>query len=89
MFGYLQRLIPDMLQDLRDNRSGSPGYLGDNYKNEEGILVNDTCHAEWDKILDKMIFSGESRGKRLVAEKILLKKNMIRHLMNFMKNMAF
>ena len=56
MFGYLQRLIPDMLQDLRDNRSGSPGYLGDNYTNEEGILVNDTCHAEWDKILDKMIF---------------------------------
>ena len=45
-----------MLQDLRDNRSGSPGYLGDNYTNEEGILVNDTCHAEWDKILDKMIF---------------------------------
>ena len=56
MFGYLQRLIPDMLQDLRDNRSGSLGYLGDNYTNEEGILVNDTCHVEWDKILDKMIF---------------------------------
>ena len=45
-----------MLQDLRDNRSGSLGYLGDNYTNEEGILVNDTCHTEWNKILDKMIF---------------------------------
>ncbi|MBR4983567.1 MAG: hypothetical protein IKY94_13570 [Lachnospiraceae bacterium] len=56
MFGYLQRLILDMLQDLRDNRSGYPGDLGDNYTNEEGILVNHTCHAEWDKILDKMIF---------------------------------
>lgn len=56
MFSYLQRLIPDMLQDLRDNRLGSPGYLGENYTNAEGILVNDTCHEEWDKILDKMIF---------------------------------
>jgi len=55
-FTTYKRLIPDMLQDLRDNRSGSPGDLGDNYTNEEGILVNDTCHAEWDKILDKMIF---------------------------------
>ena len=35
---------------------GSPAYLGQNYTNEEGILVNDTCHEEWDKILDQMIF---------------------------------
>lgn len=56
MFDYLQMLIPDMLQDLRNNRMGSPGYLGENYTNDEGILVNDTCHEEWDKILDKMIF---------------------------------
>ena len=56
MYSYLQKLIPEMLQDMRDNRHGSPGYLGENYKNEEGILVNDTCHEEWDKILDHMIF---------------------------------
>ena len=56
MFDYLQHLIPDMLQDFRDNRTGSPGYLGENYTNEEGILVNDTCHEEWDKILDQMIY---------------------------------
>lgn len=56
MFSYLQTLIPDMLQDLRDHRMGSPGYLGENYTNDEGILVNDTCHEEWDKILDRMIF---------------------------------
>ena len=56
MYGYLQGLIPDMLQDMRDNRHGSPGYLGENYKNKDGILVNDTCHEEWDKILDRMIF---------------------------------
>ena len=34
MYGYLQGLIPDMLQDMRDNRHGSPGYLGENYKNK-------------------------------------------------------
>lgn len=56
MHGYLQTLLPDMLQNLKDNRHGSPGFLGENYTNEDGILVNDTCHAEWDKILDKMIF---------------------------------
>lgn len=56
MFNYLQSLMPDMLQHLKDNRMGSPGYLGDDYTNEDGILVNDTCHSEWDKILDRMIF---------------------------------
>ena len=35
MDGYLQRLVPDMLQDLKDNRNGSPSYLGENYTNEE------------------------------------------------------
>ena len=56
MCSYLQTLIPDMLQDLKENRLGSPSYLGENYTNEEGMLVNDTCQEEWDKILDKMIF---------------------------------
>ena len=56
MCSYLQKLIPDMLEDLRENRLSSPAYLGKNYTNDEGILVNDTCHTEWDRILDKMIF---------------------------------
>ena len=56
MFSFLQTIIPDMLQTLKDTRMGSPGYLGQNYTNEEGILVNDICHEEWDKILDQMIF---------------------------------
>lgn len=56
MYHFLQTLIPDMLQDLRDDRWGSPGFLGGNYTNDEGILVNDTCHEEWNKILDHMIF---------------------------------
>ena len=56
MYGYLQNLIPDMLQDMRDNRHGSPGYLGENCSNAEGIWVNETCHEEWNRILDHMIF---------------------------------
>lgn len=31
MFSFLQTLIPDMLQTLKDTRTGSPGYLGENY----------------------------------------------------------
>ena len=56
IYDYLQRLIPDMLQDLKDNRMGSPSCLGENYLNSEGLMVNDTCHDEWDKILERMIF---------------------------------
>jgi len=56
MYSFLQKLIPEMLQDMRDNRHGSPEYLGDNYTNDKGILVNDTFHAEWDKLLDYMVF---------------------------------
>lgn len=56
MYSYLQNLLPDMLQNLKTNRHGSPGYLGTNYTNADGILVNDDCHAEWDKILARMIF---------------------------------
>lgn len=53
MFSFLQTLIPDMLQTLKDTRTGSPGYLGENYTNENGILVNDTCHEEWNCILEE------------------------------------
>ena len=56
IYDYLQKLIPDMLQDLRDNRMGSPSCLGENFVNSEGMMVNDTCHDEWDKILDRMVF---------------------------------
>ena len=49
-------VIPDMLLQLKDTRHGSPGILGENYTNEDGILVNDTCHGEWDAILSEMIW---------------------------------
>ena len=55
MYNHLQKLLPAMLQRLKDTRIGSPGELGEEYIDEERILVNDTCHAEWDKILDQMI----------------------------------
>lgn len=56
MCGYLQVLIPAMLQDLKENRQGSPSYLGENYTNEKGVVVNDECHKEWDELLERMIF---------------------------------
>ena len=49
-------VVPDMLEQFRDARHGSPACLGMNYVNELGILVNDDCHAEWTKILNEMVF---------------------------------
>lgn len=48
-------VVPDMLEQYKKHRRGSPGVLGVNYTNERGILVNDICHAEWDEILTEMI----------------------------------
>lgn len=56
MYTYLQRVIADMLQDMRDHHIGSPAYLGESRIDENGIEVHDHCHEEWDKILDRMIF---------------------------------
>ncbi|MCM1048532.1 MAG: hypothetical protein NC433_08910 [Clostridiales bacterium] len=48
---YLQTLIPDMLQYLKEHRMGSPSHLSrtDNPN-------DNSCHEEWDKILNQMIF---------------------------------
>lgn len=69
MYGYLQTLLPDMLQNLKDNRYGSPCFLGENYTNDAGFLVNDTCHAEWDKILDQMIFLWKETSEDTCSKK--------------------
>ena len=69
MYGYLQVLLPDMLEHLKNHRCGSPGYLGENYTNEDGILVNDTCHEVWDKILDRMIFLWRETDEETCAKK--------------------
>lgn len=49
-------LMPAMLEQLRDTRHGSPGYLGENYTDTDGFLRNDSCHKEWTEILNRMIF---------------------------------
>ena len=69
MYGYLQVLLPDMLEHLKNHRCGSPGYLGENYTNEDGILVNDTCHEVWDKILDRMIFLWRETDEETCSKK--------------------
>lgn len=51
MHDYLQMQIPNMLQYLKDYRIGSPVSLS--LTNEPG---DDSCHEEWDKILNQMIF---------------------------------
>lgn len=56
IYDWFLAIVPDMLEHYKDRRNGSPSILGENYTNEKGILVNDTCHAEWDEILSKMIF---------------------------------
>lgn len=48
--------VPSMLEQYKRTRHGSPGVLGENYQNRDGVLVNDTCHEEWDAILERMIF---------------------------------
>ena len=58
MFSFLQTMIPDMLQKLKDTRHGSPGYLGENYTNEE-----------WDKILERMIFLWREMDEDTCSEK--------------------
>lgn len=69
MYEYLQVLLPDMLEYLKNNRHGSPGYLGENYTNEDGYLVNDTCHEAWDKILDRMIFLWRETNEETCSKK--------------------
>ena len=54
--GWFMDIMPNMLQQFKENRNGSPGVLGSDYVNADGILCNDACHEEWDKILDEMIF---------------------------------
>lgn len=49
-------IVAPMLRQLRNTHHGSPAYLGKNYVDENGNMVNPECHEEWDKTLDRMIF---------------------------------
>ena len=68
-FSDLEELMPAMLQHLKDNRMGSPAMLGQNYTDEHGIMQNDACHKEWDKILDRMIFLWRELDEETCSEK--------------------
>ena len=60
MDAFLQKLIPDMLENFKDNHHGAPTCLGED---------EDTANAEWDRILDKMIFLWRESGKDLSPKK--------------------
>lgn len=53
---WFMNIIPNMLQEFKDTKQGSPAVLGEDYIDDNGISCNDTCHEEWDKILEEMIF---------------------------------
>lgn len=53
---WFMGVMPDMLQQFKDTKHGSPVSLGKDYVNENGILCNDSCHDEWNRILEQMIF---------------------------------
>lgn len=88
MYTYLEELMPAMLQYLKDNRMGSPAMLGENYTDEHGIMQNDACHKEWDKILDRMIFLWRELDEETCSEKINMKKNIQKHSKSLMRNMV-
>lgn len=54
MYYFLQKLIPNMLENLKENRVGSPAFLKED---EDFESINDKdCHKEWDDILNQMIY---------------------------------
>ena len=46
IYDWFLEIVPAMLEQYKKTRHGSPGILGENYENEDGILVNDTCYRE-------------------------------------------
>ena len=83
MYSYLQTIIPDMLQNLKDNRMGSPGHLGENYTNEDGLLLNDTCHTEWNRILDRMIYLWRESDEETCSKKNIYEKRYMKAFQEF------
>lgn len=53
---WFMKVIPDMLQQFKETRDGSPSLLRDNCVNDEGSDYIDSYHEEFDKILAEMIF---------------------------------
>ena len=89
MCGYLQTAIPDMLRNLKENHHSSSAFLGENHKNEKGYLVNDTCHAEWDKILEQMIFLWRETKEESCSKKNPYEKEYSRSYREFTRKYGF
>ncbi|KIR03546.1 hypothetical protein P261_02361 [Lachnospiraceae bacterium TWA4] len=87
MDAYLQELLPKMLLQLKETRTGSPGFLGENYTDSNGILQNDTCHEEWDKILNRMIFLWKESNERTCSKKNPYAKKHTQAYKQFSKNL--
>ncbi len=85
MYSYLQMLLPAMLQYLKDNRHGSPGYLGENCTSDGGFMVNDASHKEWDRILDRMIFLWQESSENTCSRKNPLETEYTNALETFTK----
>lgn len=66
---WFMKIMPDMLEQFKDTRNGSPGCLGEFYTNDDGICCNDSCHEEWDKILNEMIFLFREMNKETCSRK--------------------
>ena len=71
---WFMNLMPDMLQQFKDTKHGSPSCLGTEYVDEHGIFCIDECHAEWDKILDEMIFLFREMNEETCQKKNLYQK---------------
>lgn len=71
---WSMRVVPDMLQRFKDTKHGSPGILGEDYVDEDGILCNDTCHEAWDKILEEMIFLFREMNEETCQKKNVFEK---------------
>lgn len=72
-----------MLQYLKDHCMGSLVCLNRTDKSED-----DSCHEEWDKVLDQMNFCGESRINTAAPKRIPTKKNIWRYWTSIMISMV-
>lgn len=68
---WFMGIMPNMLRQFKETRHGSPSSLGEDYVNEDGIRCNDSCHEEWDKILDEMIFLFSEMNEYAYKKKII------------------
>ena len=73
---WFMNIIPEMLQEFKNKKQGSPGVLGQDYINEDGIRCNDMCHKEWDSILEEMIFLFREMNSETCQRKNIYEKEV-------------